>query len=165
MKFSAFFTSPGLRRLSVWLGILTGLIGLIFFDWRLAVAIGAATVLLLSLLLPLLFYWRFLPYRKLKKSLGDDKRYIFDEPVRFTVKSGTVGGFFLLTERSMIFLSLECDTKSMELTRDKVVRVSGGGEDLHIDIYLNNTQFVRVFTGAHEEVLKILREHGWNTVQ
>ncbi len=164
MKFSTFLTSPGVRRLSVWFGVLVGMVSLTFFDWRIAVVIGACAVLLLSLILPLIFYIRFLPYLRLKKTFGDLKRYIFDEPVRFTVKSGTVGGFFLLTDHSMVFLSLECTPRVMELQREHVVRVSSA-EELHLDIYINNTQFVRVFTGACREMLSILREHGWNTVQ
>ncbi len=162
MKFSAFFTSSGLRKLAIWLGILTGLGVSMFADWKYGVLIGAVVVLLTSLILPVIFYLRFLPYAKLKRTI--EQPFLFDAPVRFTVKTGTVGGFFILTERSMIFLSLECADNTLELTRDKVKRVALG-DATTLDIYLNNTQFVRVFCAAREEIVSILRDHGWSITE
>ncbi len=162
MKFSEFFTAPGLRRLSVWFGVLVGFAVSMLADWKWGVLIGAIVVLISSVLLPVIYYFKFLPYARLKKKIGEP--FLFDEPVRFTVKTGTVGGFFILTEKSMIFLSTECADNTLELSRDKVKRVSLGDTSA-LDIYLNNTQFVRVFSTAREELVKILREHGWTVTE
>ena len=123
---------------------------------------GAIAVLLISLALPILFYFKFLPYKKMKQKIGGT--FLLDVPVRFTVKKGTVGGFFILTERSMVFLSRECTTTSLELSHDDVKRVSMG-QNMTINIYLNNTQFIRVFTGSGEEMLDVLRRQGWNVTE
>ncbi len=133
-----------------------------FADWRIGLLVGAIVTLLVSVVLPLVFYVKFLPYARMKKDL--QQPFLFDEPVRFTVKHGTVGGFFILTEKSMIFLSLECATHTLELTRDKVKHVSARNE-MALDIYLNNTQFVRVFSAFREELVEILRENGWNITE
>lgn len=162
MKFSEFFASPGVRRLSVILGILAGIGTTMFTDWRIGVLAGAVVTLLASIVLPIIFYVQFLPYARIKKELNCP--FLFDEPVRFTVKHGTVGGFFILTEKSMIFLSLECTTHMLELPRDKVKQVSAG-KDMTLDVYLSNTQFVRVFSAVREELIEILRENGWNITE
>ncbi len=159
MKFSEFFTAPFVRAFSIRIGIFVGLLTALFAGWQYGVLVGAVAVLLISLILPVIFYIRFLPYKKLKKMLQGP--FLLDEPVRFTVKRGTVGGFFVLTEQSMVFLSKECTNSSMELSRQDVKTISIG-QDMTINIYLNNTQFIRIFSGACEDILQILREHGWN---
>jgi hypothetical protein len=72
-----------------------------------------------------------------------------------------VGGFFILTEKSMVFLSRECAEEALELTRDKVKSISLG-KNFTIDIFLSNTQFIRIFSGAVEDLAEILRKNGWN---
>ncbi len=162
MKLSQFFTLPGIRAFSVRTGIIVGIAVCIFSNWRFGVLIGAVVTLLSSLILPFVFYIKLLPYAKLKKNFPQP--FLFDEPVRFTVKKGTVGGFFILTEKSMIFLSKECSNSTVELTRDKVRAVSLG-KNFTIEIQIGNTQFIRVFSGACEELIEILRTNGWNVTQ
>ena len=148
--------------MSVILGIFVGAGVLMFADWKIGVLVGAAVTLLASLVLPIVFYVQFLPYARMKKELA--RPFLFDEPVRFTVKHGMVGGFFILTEKSMIFLSLECATHTMELPREKVKQVSVG-KDMALDIYLSDTQFIRVFSAVREELIEILRENGWKITE
>ncbi len=163
MNFSVFFRSTGLRILSVLAGAITGGAVCLFADWRIGVLAGAVMTLVLSLVLPLVFYLHFFPYVRLKRDIK--QRLLFDIPVRFTAGEDTVGGFFLLTEKSVILLSLERQESKIELTRDKIARVCRGKDDLILDIHLNNNQFVRVFSGACEELIAILREHGWTVTE
>lgn len=162
MKFTDFLTAPGIRSLSIQGGIIIGVGTSIMWDWRYGILVGAIAALLISLVLPVFFYLNFLPYKRLKKTIAGP--FLFDEPVRFTVKKGTVGGFFVLTERSMVFLSRECATPTLELSRDDVKQVCMG-ENMTINIYLNNTQFIRVFSAVSEELVKVLREHGWSVTE
>ncbi|MBQ9784715.1 MAG: hypothetical protein IJW29_04360 [Clostridia bacterium] len=163
MSFSTFFTSAGLRKISVCIGVLVGIGVWMLGDWRVAVLVGAIVTLVTSLLLPTLFYIVFLPYARLKKTLP--KPFLFDEPVQFTVKSGRVSGFLVLTEKSMVFLSRECQTQTMELTRDKIQRTVVGKDPMTLDIYLSETQFIRVFSTVREELVSLLRENGWNVTE
>ena len=163
MNFSTFFTSPGLRKISVFIGILVGAAVSLMGDWRVGVLVGAIVVLVASLLLPIIFYVIFLPYARLKKDLP--KPFLFDEPVQFTVKSGHVSGFFILTEKSMILLSRECQNPKMELTRESVLKTVMGKDPMTLDIYLNEKQFVRVFSTVREELVELLRKNGWNVTE
>ena len=160
MNFSQAFTDSATRAFSIRLGILIGLITSIFAGWKYGILVGAIAMLAISLILPILFYVVFLPYKRMKKDISGV--FLFDEPVRFTVKKGTVGGFLVITEKRMVFLSGEADEKSLELSREQV-RLVSVGEKLTVDIYLNEKQYIRVFSGAYEEILSILREQGWNT--
>ncbi len=163
MNFSTFFTSSGLRKISVYVGLLIGLGVSFFADWRVAVLVGAIVILVTSILLPTFFYVAFLPYARLKKTLP--KPFLFDEPVQFTVKTGRVSGFFILTEKSMILLSRECQTQTMELTRDNILKTVVGKDPMTLDIYLNETQFIRVFSAVREELVRLLRENGWSVTE
>ena len=162
MKFGEFFTAPFIRSFAIRVGIFVGLVVTLFSEWKVGVLAGAVAVLLLALLLPVVFYIAFLPYVRMKAQFK--RPFLFDEPVRFTVKKGSVGGFFIITEKTMIFLSRECTAQTLELSRDEVKSVSMG-KDLTVNIYLSNTQFIRVFSGACEEIMEILRTNGWNTVE
>jgi len=162
MKFSEFFTAPFIRSFAIRIGIFIGILTTLFSGWKMGILIRAVSVLVISLILPVLFYFAFLPYVRMKQKFA--RPFLFDEPVRFTVKKGTVGGFFIITEKTLVFLSKECTSQTLELSRDEVKSVSLG-KDLTVDIYLNNTQFIRVFSGACDEIMEILRTNGWNTVE
>lgn len=162
MKFTEFLTAPFLRSFAIRIGIFVGIGAWIFLDWQYGILIGAIVTLLASLILPVIFYVKFLPYERMKRALT--RPFLFDEPVRFTVKKGTVGGFFILTEKSMIFLSRECEKNELTLSREDVQSVRRG-HNFTISIYLNNTQFIRVFSNDSEGILDILRENGWNVTE
>ena len=98
------------------------LITSLFAGWKYGILIGAIATLAISLILPILFYVVFLPYKRMKKEIAGV--FLFDEPVRFTVKRGTVGGFLVITEKRMVFLSGEADEKSLELSREQVRLIS-----------------------------------------
>ncbi len=162
MKFGEFFTAPFIRSFAIRIGIFIGLIVTLFAGWKLGILAGAVAVLLIALILPVVFWITFLPYVKMKEQFK--RPFLFDEPVRFTVKKGNVGGFFIITEKTLVFLSRECTAQTLELSREEVKSVILG-KDLTVNIYLSNTQFIRVFSGACEEIMEILRANGWNTVE
>ena len=159
MKFLDYYLSSGARTLSVIIGILSGaMVGLVCGVWQYGVLSGAVTTLLASVLLPIRFYRQDLPYLKIKETMK--KPFLVDERVRFTVQGGTVGGFFILTESSMVFLSLERGDHRLELSRDDVKAVEMG-ENMTISIFLNDKQFVRVISGDCEAIYDILRDNQW----
>lgn len=147
----------------MYIGILAGLTTSFFADWRVSVLVGAIVVLFVSLLLPFVFYLVFLPYARIKRTLPQP--FLFDEPVQFTARSGRVSGFFILTEKSMIFLSRECKNQVTELTRDKVKKTVVLKEPGAMDVYLNDTQFIRMFCIVREELVELLRKNGWNVTE
>ena len=162
MKFSEFFTAPSMRSLSIRAGIVIGIAVILLseLDWRYGVLIGACVTLVASVLLPLIFYVKLLPYKRIKEQFK--RPFLVDAPVRFIVKQGTVGGFFVLTAQSMIFLSRECANATLELSHRDVASISLGEDEGTIDIYLNEKQFIRVISAVDEEIVKILKENGWN---
>lgn len=160
MKFSEYFFDTSVRVRAVLSGLMTGcLIGLLLESWQYGVLAGAIVTLLYSLILPVLLYRADLPYLRLKDTLP--KPFLIDARVRFTVKDGSVGGFFILTDRTMIFLSAERGNHRLELSRSDVKSVIRN-DDLTMSIFLNQTQFVRVMSATTEEILQTLRENGWS---
>ena len=159
MKFSDYYLSSGSRTLSIFVGLVAALPVGIFMGWQVGVLVGCAVVILTSFIVPFVLFLKDRPYAAIKKTFKQP--FLFDERVRFTAQGGsTVGGFFLLTEQSMIFLSLEHGDNRLELSRADVRSVILN-ENLTISVYLNEKQFVRVISGACEELYEILREHGW----
>lgn len=160
MKFSDYFFETGVRIRAVMSGLMTGsMIGLLLGNWQYGVLTGAIVTLLYSLILPVILYRADLPYLRLKDKL--QKPFLIDARVRFTVKDGSVGGFFVLTDRAMIFLSLERGDHRLELSKTDVKSVIRN-DDMTISIFLNNTQFVRVMSATTEEIFQVLRENGWS---
>lgn len=158
MKFSDYFHAPGLRLLAFLFGVFAGLPVFILMGWKFGVLVCAVVTLLASVILPIRLYRAELPYNRVKSTIAE--KFLFDLRVRFTVRNGTVSGHFLLTQRSMIFLSFERGEHRLELSRDDVKSVELG-ENMTISIFLNDKQFVRVISGECEEIYDILRNNQW----
>lgn len=159
MKFSDYFFARGVRVVSTVFGIFVGAIVWVFGDWRYGVLVGAVVTLVTSLTLPVALYREDRPYIRIKETLKQP--FLLDERVRFTLRQGTVGGFFVLTDESMILLSLENGDHRLELSRNDVCSVVLS-ENMTISIYLNNKQYIRLLSGVSEEICTVLRENGWN---
>lgn len=159
MKLGDFFRLPQVRILSVIFGMFCGFPLLFIVDWKYAVLVGASATLLTSLILPLVLYREEKAYRKIKSRLPQP--FVLDERVRFTIKDGSIGGYLVLTDSSLILLSLEKGTHRLELKRSQIQKIVVGNEMTTISIYLNNTQFVQVFSTACEEMHRVLLENGW----
>ena len=160
MKFLDYYLSNGARVLSTIIGILSGVaVGFICGVWQYGVLAGAVTTLLASVLVPLRLYREDIPYLKIKETMKQP--FLVDERVRFTVQGGTVGGFFILTDSSMVFLSLERGDHRLELSREDVVSVTCE-QNTMINIFLNNKQYIRVISGVCLEICEVLRENGWS---
>ena len=160
MKFSDYYFSNGARVLSVIVGVLSGaIVGFVCGVWQYGVLSGAITTLLASVLLPIRFYRQDLPYIKIKETMK--RPFLVDERVRFTVQGGSVGGFLILTDDSMVFLSLERGDHRLELSRADVASVICG-RDMTMSIFLNNKQYIRVISDVCAEICDVLRENGWS---
>ena len=160
MKYSDYFHARGIRITSVFYGALVGLTIGMFTNWQYGLLGGAVVSLLASFVLPLRLYLEEKPYVRIKKTMNPP--FLLDQRVRFTVRGGTVGGYFILTQTSMILLSLERGDHRLELkpTDVKSIRM---GEDMTISIFLNEKQFIRVISGDCKEIYGVLRENGWMT--
>lgn len=162
LHFGDYFGSAGSRILSVVAGLLVGIVLSMFFGWQIGTLAGACTVLLMSVLLPILVFRADIPYVKIKKTIPAP--FLFDERVRFTVRNGrTVGGFFVLTEKTMVFLSIEQGNHRLELSREDVKSIVLEEEQYSIRIFLNDKQFIQVVSGVCTEMFEILREQNWST--
>ena len=158
MKFSDYFFAPGVRVISTVIGVILGALTAIFAGWQYGVLVGAVAAVLLSVIIPVFLYREEVPYTRIKETLA--KPFLFDRRVRFTVRDGSVGGYFILTQNSMVFLSLEGGNHRLELAREDVKSIIFD-EKSGISIFLNNTQFIRVLAPGCEEMYQILRDNGW----
>ena len=159
MKFSDYFFAPGMRSLALIAGLFVGGASAILAGWQMGIFVGAITVLLTALTLPVIVYLRELPYQRLKKTIKQP--FLLDERVLFTVRNGSVSGYFILTESSMVFLSLERGREHrLELAREDVKTVKLDHE-ASISIFLSDTKFVRVLSAASEELFEVICSNGW----
>lgn len=158
-KYSDYFHARGIRTTSLFVGGMSGLMTGILLGWQFGLLSGAIIALASSFLLPLMLYREDRPYVRIKESIASS--FLVDERVRFTVRKGVVGGYFLLTDDRMIFLSLEGGEHRLELSREDVQMIIAEAS-MTLRIYLNNTQFVRMMSGMSEEICEILRQHGWS---
>ena len=159
MKFSDYYFAPGVKLHSLILGLMAGsACGMLLNSWQYGVLAGAGVALITAVLHPLRAYLADRPYQKIKDTLK--KPFLLDQRVYFTVKNGTVGGFFVLTEHSMVFLSLERGTHRLELQREDVKRVVLD-EHMTLSIFMSETKFVRVISAGCEEMYNVLFDNGW----
>ena len=159
MKFFDYFRLPHVRILSVVFGVISAAPLLLFFDWRYAVLVGASITLLTSLVMPILLYREDRGYQLIKKEIK--KPFFIDERVRFTIEQGSIGGYLVLTDSNLILLSTEKGKHRLELTRSQISKIVVGEEQISLRIYVSNTQFIQVFSGACQEMYRILLEKGW----
>lgn len=160
MKYSDFFLSAASRSTSAILGLLTGVAVGIFAGWEYGILFGVAAAILLSVILPLIAYRRILPYEKLKAKIQGP--FLFDEQVVFHSPKGSFGGFFLLKDASMVLMTLGKGKMSMELSREDV-RTVMLDDDMTLRIFLNDTQYICIFTDVAAEIFSALAAHGWST--
>ncbi len=158
MKYIDYLLLPGSRTLSTIFGVLAGGVVALLGGWQLGVLVGASAAILLSLLLPYLAYREDIPYNKIKETLAHP--FLFDERVRFTVAEGSVGGYFILTGKSLVLLSLENGSHRLELSREDVKKIVLD-ERRALRIYLNDTKFVQVLSAYSGEMFDVLSENGW----
>ena len=157
MKFANYFFAPGVRMLATFFGLAVGGVAGLFAKWQYGVLAGAGVALFCSLVIPLLLWRADAPYRRVKATLKQP--FLIDERVRFTVRNGTVGGFFILTEQSIILLSLERGDQRMEITREDVKSLSV--ESTTVRIFLDQTKYVGVISAFSEQIYEVLEREGW----
>ena len=159
MKFWDYFFEPGVKFTAAVFGILIGVVTWIFSgSLQYALLAGAVLALITSITEPVKHYMMDRPYEKIKKAM--QQTFLIDRRVRFTVRDGMVGGFFLLTEQKMVFLSLERGTHRLELAREDVKRVVLDHETV-LSVFMTDQKFVRVISVECEDFYQILTDNGW----
>ena len=159
MKFWDYFFEPGVKFTAAVFGILIGVVTWIFSgSLQYALLAGAVLALITSITEPVKHYMMDRPYEKIKKAM--QQTFLIDRRVRFTVRDGMVGGFFLLTEQKMVFLSLERGTHRLELAREDVKRVVLDHETV-LSVFMTDQKFVRVVSVECEDFYQILTDNGW----
>ncbi|MBQ9806194.1 MAG: hypothetical protein IJW49_06800 [Clostridia bacterium] len=159
MKFSDYYLAPASRTVSILLGLLGGTTAGLFTGWQYGVLFGCAVAILASVIVPWRIYRAEKPYLLIKETLKGP--FLIDKRVRFSVKGGSVGGYFILTHESMIFLSMEEGEHRLEFSHNDVSHVLLGN-DMSLRVYLNDKQFVRIVSDMIEEMGDVLRENGWS---
>ena len=159
MKFWDYFFEPGVKFTAAVFGILIGVVTWILSgSLQYGLLAGAVLALITSITEPVKHYMMDRPYEKIKKAM--EQTFLIDRRVRFSVQGGMVGGFFLLTEQKIVFLSLERGTHRLELARQDVKRVVLDHETV-LSVFMTDQKFVRVVSVECEEFYQILTEHGW----
>ena len=158
MKFSDYYLAPASRTVAAILGILTGFATGLFLGWQYGALIGCGTAILASVIVPWRVYLEERPYFRIKETIQGP--FLIDKRVRFSIKGGSVGGYFILTQESMIFLSLDKGEHRLEFSRKDVSYVAIGN-DMTIRVYLNEKQFVRIVSDMIDEMGDVLRANGW----
>lgn len=158
MKFLDFYLSSGTRTVSLFIGTVVGLITSFFTDWKIGTLVGGCAVILASVIIPIIMYHEEKPYNKAKTAINQP--FLIDERVRFTVKEGTVGGYFLLTEEKLILLSMDKGEHRLELTRDAIKSVILG-DTVTLSIFLDQKQYIRIISGVCDEMYQVLEREGW----
>ena len=158
MKFLDFYLSPGTRTMSVIVGVIVGAVTALFTGWQIGTLVGACVVLAASVVIPVILYCEERPYNKAKAEIKQP--FLIDERVRFTVKEGTVVGYFLLTDDQLILLSLDKGEHRLELTRESVASVVLG-DPITLSIFLNQKQYIRIISGVCQEMFEVLQREGW----
>ncbi len=158
MKLWDYLFAPGVRPVSILLGFLVGGGTALFTDPVKGGFVGAVTALVTSLVYPTVAFLQDLPYIRLKKKLKQP--FLFDVRVSMSSKKGPVDGFFVLTETSMVLLAISNTMHSLELSREDVRSVQQG-ENYTLNIFLNDSQQIRLRTPACAEVMRILAEQKW----
>lgn len=159
MKFSDCFFSPAKRRISVLFGVIAFGLALLFTTPLGALLAGAVTVLVSSVLLPVMTYAELRPYDKMRKAIPQP--FLTEQRVRFTVNGGTVGGFLILTEGAVYFLSTERGKHVLQLTRKDITALRLEEEHL-LRFFINNHQYVQVLTAKAQELYRLLLQQGWS---
>ena len=161
MKFSDFYFAPISRVIAGFLGVMSGLAVGLFFGWQIGVLAGAGVALVSSVLVPLKVYMEERPYLRIKESLQE--KILLDRRVHFTVQGGTMGGYFILTASTIIFLSMEDGEHRLEFARDDVQSITVS-RDMSIRVALNDKQFVRMVAVPVDDIGRVLLENGWSVI-
>ena len=158
MKLRDYFAAPGVRILSVILGVLAGGGVALFKGAILGGLVGAVVVLFSSVFFPVWAYLKELPFNKMKKQLPQP--LLLDERVDFVINGKRLYGFFVLTEDRMVMIAESDGKHRMELPREEVVRVVKE-DNYSIKIYVNQQDFIQIQTPTFEKVYSVLAEKGW----
>lgn len=158
MKLRDYFAAPGVRILSVILGVLTGCGVALFKGAILGGLVGAVVVFFSSVFFPVWAYLKELPFNKMKKQLPQP--LLLDERVDFVINGKRLYGFFVLTEDRMVMIAESGGKHRMELPREEVVRVVKE-DNYSIKIYVNQQDFIQIQTPTFEKVYSVLAEKGW----
>ncbi len=167
MRLSYYYHSPVSRVLATLLGIMIGssvaLVGLFtgrFVGWIWGLLTGAGGALVLSFLIPIVLWRSDAPYRRIKETIKPP--LLLDKPVRFTVRGGSLSGFLILTKESLVLLSLERGDHRMELSKTDVKSMVMDETETSIRIFLNDKQYIRIFSASCQEIFETFRQEGWN---
>lgn len=142
-------------------GVIAFALSLLFTTPQMALLSGAVTALVASVLLPVMTYAELRPYDKMRKAIPQP--FLTEQRVRFTVNGGTVGGFMILTEGAVYFLSTERGKHVLELKRKDIAALRLE-EEHSLRFFINNHQYVQVLTAKAQELYQLLQQQGWSTL-
>lgn len=121
---------------------------------------GAVATLLISLLTPLILYWRDRRYNGIEETLP--KPVLLKVSVSIRSKSRPRAGYLYLTEDTMYLYSRDRKpyaSQALPMTQIKDLKVE---RDVFMTFKFGNTALYSLASSQCDEILDFMHSHGWN---
>ena len=120
---------------------------------------GAIASIIISITVPLMFYYADRKYNLLKKEIGD--KIVLDERVGYVVGQEIKRGFMVTTKNSLFVISSDNNKPvKFEIKRSDIKKISIS-DDVFLNIFLDYDKCIRIFSSDCEKLLEMLAKEGF----
>lgn len=120
---------------------------------------GAIASIIISITVPLMFYYADRKYNLLKKEIGD--KIVLDERVGYVVGQEIKRGFMVTTKNSLFVISSDNNKPvKFEIKRSDIKKISIS-DDVFLNIFLDYDKCIRIFSSDCEKLLEKLAKEGF----
>ena len=128
-------------------------------DQLVALISGAISSIIISITVPLAFYYADRKYNLLKKEIGD--KIVLDERVGYVVGQEIKRGFMVTTKNSLFVISSDNNKPvKFEIKRSDIKKISIS-DDVFLNIFLDYDKCIRIFSSDCEKLLEKLSKEGF----
>ena len=128
-------------------------------DQLVALVSGAISSIIISITVPLTFYYADRKYNLLKKEIGD--KIVLDERVGYVVGQEIKRGFMVTTKNSLFVISSDNNKPvKFEIKRSDIKKISIS-DDVFLNIFLDYDKCIRIFSSDCEKLLEKLSKEGF----
>ena len=128
-------------------------------DQLIALISGAISSIIISITVPLAFYYADRKYNLLKKEIGD--KIVLDERVGYVVGQEIKRGFMVTTKNSLFVISSDNNKPvKFEIKRSDIKKISIS-DDVFLNIFLDYDKCIRIFSSDCEKLLEKLSKEGF----
>ena len=115
---------------------------------------GAIASIIISITVPLMFYYADRKYNLLKKEIGD--KIVLDERVGYVVGQEIKRGFMVTTKNSLFVISSDNNKPvKFEIKRSDIKKISIS-DDVFLNIFLDYDKCILIFSSDCEKLLEKL---------